>query len=190
MRGFNSLQHVTMLAIGLAVIALVLLKSPQERYAFPLDSPEPQRQWAVEVTGGVKIPGIYIFSHPPTASQVLARAGGLRPHPIASLPGGDEELSSGARLDVRGPLPTELEIHRCEMCAKTRLVLGIPLDVNRVQTGDLALVPGISQGLASRIVENREACGPFTTWDDLRRVRGVGPVRIRTFQDYLTMARP
>jgi competence ComEA-like helix-hairpin-helix protein len=49
-----------------------------------------------------------------------------------------------------------------------------PLDVNRASVLDLTRLPGIGPALATRIVTARERDGPFTTVEDLRRVRGLG----------------
>ena len=77
-----------------------------------------------------------------------------------------------------------------QMGARKKLVLGIPIDVNRVGTEELALVPGISEGLARRIIRQRESRGPFQTWHDLRKVKGLGPMRIKGLERYLQLGAP
>jgi competence protein ComEA len=42
----------------------------------------------------------------------------------------------------------------------------------------LALLSGIGPVLASRIVDARRARGPFTSWDDVLGLRGIGPKTI------------
>jgi len=74
------------------------------------------------------------------------------------------------------------------MDTKKMLVLGIPFNVNDARPQDLALVPGISEALAQRIVGFRDAKGPFKTWDDLRKVKGVGPAKIETFREYFRVS--
>jgi competence protein ComEA len=46
----------------------------------------------------------------------------------------------------------------------------------------LDLLPGIGPVLAARIVADRAARGPYTTWTELDRVRGVGPATIRRLE--------
>lgn len=49
------------------------------------------------------------------------------------------------------------------------------LDINRATWVEWMQIEEIGEALARRIVEDREANGPFATVDDLRRVRGIGP---------------
>ena len=55
-----------------------------------------------------------------------------------------------------------------------RLVLGLPLDVNRACARELAFVPGLGARLAEAIVQDRERNGPFASVEDVTRVRGIG----------------
>src|SRR5947207_30600 len=53
-----------------------------------------------------------------------------------------------------------------------------PVDVNRATADELRALPGIGGVLAARIIEARERDGPFTSFDDLRRVRGLGRAKL------------
>ena len=52
------------------------------------------------------------------------------------------------------------------------------VDVNRASESELDRLPGIGPVLAARIVDEREAGGPFASYLDLQRVRGIGPVTV------------
>lgn len=56
------------------------------------------------------------------------------------------------------------------------------IDINHVAVEDLAHVPGVGQELASRIVQAR----PFSSLDDLRRVRGIGAQSLDKMRPFLT----
>ncbi len=49
------------------------------------------------------------------------------------------------------------------------------VDVNRADESELDQLPGIGPVLAGRIVAERETNGPFSSYLDLQRVRGIGP---------------
>jgi len=53
--------------------------------------------------------------------------------------------------------------------------LTAPIDVDRADVDALDRLPGIGPALARRIVEDRDANGPFGSVDALQRVRGIGP---------------
>jgi|GEM_PF-2353416 len=51
-------------------------------------------------------------------------------------------------------------------------------DINSAPATELALLPGVGPQLAERIIAEREAGGPFTSAEQLARVRGIGPKTI------------
>jgi competence protein ComEA len=48
------------------------------------------------------------------------------------------------------------------------------VNINTASVKDLQKLEGIGRGVAQRIVEYREANGPFKRGEDLRKVEGVG----------------
>lgn len=59
------------------------------------------------------------------------------------------------------------------------------LDINAAQWPEFSVLPGIGEALARRIVESRDAEGPFADVEDLRRVRGIGPKTLEQVRPYL-----
>lgn len=59
------------------------------------------------------------------------------------------------------------------------------VDINQADWPELAELPGVGETLARRIVEARQAQGPFSDHDDLRRVRGIGPRTLERLRPYL-----
>jgi competence ComEA-like helix-hairpin-helix protein len=57
----------------------------------------------------------------------------------------------------------------------SELWLGRRLDLNQVDAATLSVVPGIGPRLAARIVDHREAHGPFARLEDVDEVHGIGP---------------
>jgi competence protein ComEA len=53
--------------------------------------------------------------------------------------------------------------------------IGYQIELNSATWVELTQLRGIGEALAIRIVENREAVGPFSSIDDLQRVPGIGP---------------
>jgi competence protein ComEA len=59
------------------------------------------------------------------------------------------------------------------------------VDVNKAAWPELANLPDIGEKMARRIVESREEEGPFTDFEDLRRVRGIGPRTLESLRPYV-----
>ena len=59
-----------------------------------------------------------------------------------------------------------------------RLLLGLPLDLNRARPEALAFVPGLTRRLAVAVAADRTIHGPFHQVEALRRVGGIGEKRM------------
>lgn len=77
---------------------------------------------------------------------------------------------------LRGPAPPEV-------------APGARIDINTADAATLEILPGVGPAIAARIVEERARAGPFTSPEDLTRVRGVGERTIRRLAP-LIIARP
>ncbi len=60
------------------------------------------------------------------------------------------------------------------------------VDINRADPVEMAVLPGIGDVLAGRIVEDRRVHGPFSGVDDLDRVHGIGPRIIERIRDHVS----
>ena len=59
------------------------------------------------------------------------------------------------------------------------------IPVNTADPVLLQTISGIGPKLSQKIIDERSRSGPFTSAGDLGRVPGIGPKRIRHFQEYL-----
>jgi competence protein ComEA len=61
------------------------------------------------------------------------------------------------------------------------------LDINSATWVEWTQLDGIGDSLARRIVADRESNGPFSSIDELRRVKGIGPKTLEKIRPWLTM---
>ncbi len=141
----------------------------------------------VQLSGKVKVPGTYSFHPDVTVSEAVARAGGLLPQLIPEPGWTRLRVDSGRRLHIVADGNGVGRLRLKWMAVSRRLVLGVLLDVNQTSTAELAQVPGISQQLAERIAAHRQRLGGFSKLEDLRAVKGIGPVRLKRLRQYLTV---
>lgn len=73
-----------------------------------------------------------------------------------------------------------IDIERAE-----QRMLRFGVDINQADWPEWALLPGIGDMLAQRIVDSRRHEGPFQRHEDLLRVRGIGPRILDRIRPYL-----
>lgn len=61
------------------------------------------------------------------------------------------------------------------------------MNINFASAEELALLPGIGETYAQRIVEYRKEYGPYLTIYDQEKVKGIGKKRIDTIAQYITV---
>jgi competence protein ComEA len=61
------------------------------------------------------------------------------------------------------------------------------VNINQASADQLALLPRVGPSVAQRIVEFREANGPFRSIEDLMLVRGVGEKTFELLEPYLSL---
>lgn len=69
-----------------------------------------------------------------------------------------------------------------------RLTAITPVDLDRASAQEIDALPGVGPSLARRIVEDREACGPFGSLEGFQRVVGVGPSLAERLRNQVTFS--
>ena len=133
---------------------------------------------AIEVRGS-GAEGIY-FMPKGTALDQISKVTGI-PEGHERLRNPDWGISDGAML-VISPAG---EVTIGEMSAAARLALGLRIDLNRASEGDLSLVPGIGERMASQIMQLRLEKGAFRDLSDLTAVPGIKEKKLNSLKDYM-----
>ncbi|WP_372699214.1 helix-hairpin-helix domain-containing protein [Arthrobacter sp. JSM 101049] len=132
----------------------------------------------VHVAGAVREPGVYHFGPGARAGDAVRSAGGLTPDAVASAVNLAAPLQDGQQLY----LPTRDELAAgtvpapgADGAGAPQPASGQPLNINTASEAELQELPGIGPALSARIVEFRNANGPFGSLDELDAVSGIGP---------------
>ncbi|MBI1730121.1 helix-hairpin-helix domain-containing protein [Candidatus Acetothermia bacterium] len=67
--------------------------------------------------------------------------------------------------------------------AENQSKLPLITDLNRASYAELLDIPGIGPTLAQRILEYRMAYGPFLRWEELDKIRGIGPTTLKKIRE-------
>ncbi len=138
----------------------------------------------VRLGGKLETPGIYRVRGGAVAEDVIimtlfgVAANHHGPH-HDSLP-----LRSGEIIEVFEKKDKSIGIIRKEMSAEEKLLLGIPLELNRMTQADWEYLPGIGEGIAKKLVQYRQINGDFASLNDLKRVPGIGDARLRQIEGF------
>lgn len=150
--------------------------------------PAPVEPLHVHVAGEVARPGVVRLAPGARVADALRSVGG--PTPMAALDGLNlaRELSDGEQILVpsrAGPAAQGAAGADADVGAGSGAWRPDgKLDLNRATASDLEELPGIGPVLAARIIDHREAHGPFAEIGDLRAVSGIGE---RTFQSLVEL---
>jgi len=183
-------NNLILIAGGVLTGGLIWLVSAPPRGA-PVDlrpAPTPA-PLVVHVTGAVAEPGVYDLPAGARVLDALEAAGGLLPeaepgslNQAAPLTDGDQVIVAAASSEVGsvsddGPGPSSS---------------GAPppgglVNINTAGLEELESLPGIGPSIAQRIIDYREANGPFSKTADIVNVSGIGPATFEQIKDRITV---
>ena len=64
-----------------------------------------------------------------------------------------------------------------------------PLNINTATAKELEVLPGVGPKIAERIVKYRKDNGPFSSVDDLTKVKGIGPKKLEKMRPFLKVGK-
>lgn len=172
-------RRLLVLGVGAAVVVLLLVhvldRGHTARPIPPLRTATHARSrttagLVVDVAGAVSRPGLYHLAAGTRIADAVAAAGGATPHADVTLVNLAAPLADGEQVlvPVRGALagtgagPSSTA----------------PVDLNTASAEQLDGLPGVGPATAQKIVDYRQAHGPFRSVDDLEAVPGIGPSKL------------
>lgn len=140
---------------------------------------ENARPVMIRICGNIANPGIYALRSDTNVGTVTKMT-----LPDCDLEGVDKKLldrilENGDIVELWPDKRQDIDIAMKKMQAREMVVLGIPLDPNRLGVDDWDSLPGIGPALALQIVRDRQNNGDFKSLNDLQRVPGIGEGKIR-----------
>ncbi|WP_062289056.1 ComEA family DNA-binding protein [Demequina phytophila] len=133
----------------------------------------------VHVSGAVGSPGLVEVTAGARVADAIERAGGLARRADESSVNLARPVADGEHIVVArlpGSRGGGTSVGGASVGGTGAASDGSALiNLNSADATALEAIPGVGPVLAARIVEDREANGPFLTLEDLERVSGVGP---------------
>lgn len=185
------------LAIGALVVALngrtrpaPIYITPASPTATPLPSPSPG-PLRVHISGQVRVPDVYELPAGAILRDGINAAGGMTEGAAADLVNLALPLSDGMHIHVPALDQTASEPALIEEAAPGTIPLGQStgqlINLNTATLEELDLLPGVGPSTAQKIIDYRQANGPFTTIDEIQNVSGIGPAKLEQIRDLVTI---
>jgi competence protein ComEA len=204
------LLYGLLLALAVTGVLLVVARRQPGRPVQLLEGPTPAPA-RVYVLGAVVNPGVYALTRNSIVQDALDAAGGLRPE--ADLAGLNLAaiLADGGRIEVPAMTPTPTAAPPTPTPPPTVTVgPGTPsptpaptstppptatvapqatgkININTATAAELEQLPRVGPAMAQRIIDYRNANGPFATIEALQQVKGIGPATFEQLRDLVTV---
>jgi competence protein ComEA len=190
---------VSLTRIGLAIVAIVaavvvvfaVARAIDERTApsIIIDNSLVQPGIVVDLRGEVASPGVYELPAGSRLDDAVVAAGGLTED--ADL----TQLNLAARLQdgsivsvpsVAALTPQDASADEGSGANASGNPQGGTINLNTASAAELETLPGVGEVTAGRIIDYREANGPFRSVDDLVHVQGVSMKTINALREFVT----
>ena len=147
-------------------------------------TPSPIR---VHVSGAVRMPAVYELPPGSIVQDAVNAAGGPTSdadldHINLAVELCDQQQVYVPRRGEVNPPPPVSGASRAAAGQEDMLV-----NINTAPAAELETLPGIGPALAGRIVEYREANGPFENIEQIQNVPGIGPATFEGLRDLITV---
>jgi len=136
------------------------------------DTPSPPSTVIVYISGAVSAPDVYELPFDARIKDLVLAAGGLTADADPERINLAERLKDSEHIHV--PRQGEAPENSAGVADTAGAAHSGPLDLNTASASDLDSLPGIGQSFADRIIEYRTTNGPFTSVEDLQKVKGIG----------------
>ncbi|MFT4037415.1 MAG: ComEA family DNA-binding protein [Thermomicrobiales bacterium] len=180
------LAIIAFIAAVVAVFAIVRAIDERSAPAIIIDNTLVAPNVVVDLRGAVAKPGVYELPAGSRLDDAIVAAGGLTDAADLSQINLAQRVQDGAVVSVPALLPGGEDAAGAESTAPAQSAPGSRVNINTASAAELDSLPGIGEVSAGRIIQYREANGPYRSIDDLVHVQGISMSTINKLRDLVT----
>ena len=139
----------------------------------------------VHISGAVPRPGVYALPKGARVQEAISAAGGFLAEADKANINLAALIEDGEKLDIpyiEGASPVLATPEEEVVVTTTELI-----NINTASQAELESLPAVGPATAQKIIEYREANGPFLSIEDIINVVGVGPGNYERIKDLITV---
>lgn len=150
---------------------------------------ERNRELTVHVAGAVSKPGLYRLPEGSRVADALEKAGGASTDAVLDNVNLAARLTDGQKVMVARAQPPQQQpsAGAAPAAGKTPAQGGTLININSASAVELETLPGIGPSMSKRIIDYREKNGSFNSVEDLDDVEGIGPRKLESLKDLVTI---
>lgn len=194
------LLGVTTSAVGLSLAnqvgpAPIVITPASLPTVAPTTTPAPPAPLRIYVSGQVVEAAVYELEPGSIVQDAIERAGGFTAEAAAERVNLAQPLADGMQLYV--PAQDEIESPPPVVSEPTPAVLPVTdsppaaaaglVNINRANQQELETLPRIGPSTAQKIIDHRDANGPFATIEEIMDVSGIGQATFEGLRELITV---
>ena len=143
----------------------------------------------VDISGEVKLPGVYKVTSETRLFEVIDMAGGLTDEADANSLNRAERVTDGQKIIVRayGEEQSETEGSGGSYPSDSEFDASGRVNINMADLSSLQTLPGIGPAKAQAIIDYREQNGYFTNIEEIMFVSGIGEKTFASIKDQIVV---
>ncbi|NLA70538.1 MAG: hypothetical protein GX852_05860 [Clostridiales bacterium] len=143
-----------------------------------------QTGWYVDISGGVKSPGIYEVDSETRLFDVIKLAGGLADDADIDQINQAEFIKDGQKIII--PTKNENEAEGSSLDEGSSSNSDGTVNINSASKDELKTIAGVGDVIAERIIDYRKG-SRFNSIEDIKNVKGIGDATYEKMKDSITI---